>query len=222
MSIWFKFLLALVVVSALSVSAAEPTISAPSKKPQRIVSINLCTDQLLLSLADLDNVASVTWLALDPLNSVVADLAAEVTVINKGAAEEILPLQPDLVLAGAYTTPFTIQMLRRFGFNVEVLDIPQNLSQVQEQILKVGEMLHETERAMKIVQSMNSVLDEIPPDSNRALRTIVFQPGGFTVGPGSFEHELITIAGLKNIAEEAGISYYGFCLLYTSPSPRDS
>ena len=59
-------------------------------------------DELLLRLADPRNVASVTWLARDPGSSNVADLAAEIPV-NHGLAEEIIPLQPDLVIAGIYT-----------------------------------------------------------------------------------------------------------------------
>ena len=179
-------------------------------KPQQVVSLNLCTDQLVLTLAEPENVASVTWLALDPLNSVVADRAAAVPHINRGGAEEILPLQPDLVLAGAYTTPFTIQMLRRFGFNVEVLGVPGNLDDVREQILYVGDLLHEADRAAATVAAMDAALAAIPPAGDGPVRAAVFQPGGFTMGPGTFEDELLTAAGLQNVAAEAGISFYGF------------
>ena len=197
-------------VAPYAVAQNPPLLSA---KPQRVVSLNLCVDQLVLILAEPENVASVTWLSLDPKSSVVADLAAAVPVINRGTAEEALPLLPDLVLAGAYTTPFTIQMLRRFGFNVEVLGVPTNLAEVREQILWVGELLHEQERAEETVAAMNAALAAIPPPSGTSLRAAVFQPGGFTMGPGTFEHELLTAAGLHNVSEEAGITFYGFLSL---------
>ena len=196
-----------VLVAATDLAAAQPMRAA---KPQQVVSLNLCTDQLVLTLAEPENVASVTWLALDPLNSVVADRAAAVPHINRGGAEEILPLQPDLVLAGAYTTPFTIQMLRRFGFNVEVLGVPGNLDDVREQILYVGDLLHEADRAAATVAAMDAALAAIPPAGDGPVRAAVFQPGGFTMGPGTFEDELLTAAGLQNVAAEAGISFYGF------------
>lgn len=179
-------------------------------KPERIVSINLCTDQLVLSIADLNNISSVTWLSLTPSNSIFYEKAEEISIINRGNAEEIIPLDPDIIFAGAYTTPFTIQMLTKFGFRVEVLGVPQNLEEVKQQILYVGNLLHEVENAEKLVAEMNLVLDQLPTSQDPAVRTAVFQPSGFTVGPGSFEHELLTIAGFNNIAQEAGISYYGF------------
>lgn len=55
----------LVVVAAHAVGETPPA-------PRRIVSLNLCTDQLVLALADRDAVRSVTWLARDPQSAVMA------------------------------------------------------------------------------------------------------------------------------------------------------
>jgi iron complex transport system substrate-binding protein len=60
--------------------------------PRRIVSLNLCADELVSRLADRASVASVTWLSRDPTSSNVSDLAAQVP-INHGLAEEIIPLR---------------------------------------------------------------------------------------------------------------------------------
>jgi iron complex transport system substrate-binding protein len=51
-----------------------------------MVSLNLCSDELVLRLANRENVASVTWLSRDPDSSNVADPAAQVPV-NHGLAE---------------------------------------------------------------------------------------------------------------------------------------
>ena len=71
--------------------------------PLRIASLNLCADELVLRLAAPGTVKSVTWLARDPGLSNVAALAQTVPV-NRGVAEDVVPLAPDLVIAGAYTT----------------------------------------------------------------------------------------------------------------------
>ena len=84
-------------------------------KPQRIVSINLCADELVLRLADPRNIASVTWLSRNPDSSNVAQLAAQVP-INHGLAEEIIPLDPDLVIAGIYTARTAVALLKRAAF----------------------------------------------------------------------------------------------------------
>jgi hypothetical protein len=48
-----------------------------TQKPTRIVSLNVCTDELVLRLADRQNIASVTSLAASGASN-VADLAAHV------------------------------------------------------------------------------------------------------------------------------------------------
>jgi iron complex transport system substrate-binding protein len=75
---------------------------AEEAKPARVVSINMCTDELLLRLADRDRIASVTWLSRDGRNANMAEVAATIPA-NHGLAEEVVSYHPDLVLAGVYT-----------------------------------------------------------------------------------------------------------------------
>ena len=76
------------IVLALLLAAA-----AASAKPQRIASLNLCTDQLLLMLVARERIATVTFLASDPATSYMADAAAGIAP-NHGRLEEILPARP--------------------------------------------------------------------------------------------------------------------------------
>ncbi|MES9971754.1 MAG: hypothetical protein ABW092_17100, partial [Candidatus Thiodiazotropha sp.] len=72
--------------------------------PQRVVSVNLCSDQLLLMLAEPQQVASVSYLSRDPDSSFVADQASRYP-LNHARAEEIIRLQPDLVLVTPHDNP---------------------------------------------------------------------------------------------------------------------
>jgi iron complex transport system substrate-binding protein len=123
----------LVVIAAHAVGETPPA-------PRRIVSLNLCTDQLVLALADRAAVRSVTWLARDPQSAVLAAAAAEVPV-NHGLAEEIIPLAPDLVVAGLYTARTTVALLKRFGFSVLELDVPDSLPAIAAQMRTVAHAL---------------------------------------------------------------------------------
>jgi hypothetical protein len=92
--------------SAVCVCAALLAVAAPAfAKPQRVVSINMCMDELVLRLADRDAIASVTWLSQDPRNANMAE-AAKGLPANNGLAEEALSFHPDLVLAGPFTERF--------------------------------------------------------------------------------------------------------------------
>ena len=74
----------LIAVALLSALAHLGASDAPGK-PRRIVSLNMCVDELVLRLADPQNIASVTWLSRDPKNSNVAELGAGIAV-NHGLA----------------------------------------------------------------------------------------------------------------------------------------
>ena len=65
----------------------------------RIVSLDLCTDQLLVELVDRARIAAVTHLAADPTVSAIPEKARGIP-ITRGAAEDVLRYDPDLILAG--------------------------------------------------------------------------------------------------------------------------
>jgi iron complex transport system substrate-binding protein len=179
------------------------------QKPRRVVSLNLCVDELLLRLADPRNVASVTWLARDPANSNVADLAAEIPV-NHGLAEEIIPLNPDLVIAGIYTARPAVALLKRTGTPLAEVGVPKNLAEVRQQIRDVAARIGEREKGESVIAAMDAGLAAVPaaPSSSRP-RAIVLNPNGATVGKGTLVDEIMTRAGLTNVAAELAIDNYG-------------
>lgn len=186
----------LVLVALLA--SAPAGAQEPHARP-RVVSLNLCTDELALRLADPGQVLSVTHLARDPLSSNVADLARDVPV-NRGLAEEVVPLKPDLVLAGAYTTPAATAVLRRLGFEVLELGDPQTLEEAYAQIRRVAERLGVPERGAAMVGEMEEALSRLPPVAGKRPTAVVLRPNGFTTGRGSLADELMEKAGLSNLA----------------------
>src|SRR5262249_35041533 len=74
-SLRWRAVVAAVAAAALLPLAPGRAASDVPGKPGRIVSLNMCVDELLLRLAEPRNVASVTWLSRDPNNSNVAELA---------------------------------------------------------------------------------------------------------------------------------------------------
>ena len=176
--------------------------------PRRIVSLNLCTDQLVLALADRDAVRSVTWLARDPQSAVMAAAAADVPV-NHGLAEEIIPFAPDLVVAGIYTTRTTVALLKRFGLPVLELDVPQSLPAIAAQIRTVAHALGHPERGEAMVTAMMADLTALAPYQRGhgpspwcTIRTV-------SLGARSLIDDLLTRAGLRNLAAELALTHYG-------------
>lgn len=172
---------------------------AGAAKPRRIVSLNLCADELVVALADRANIASLTYLARDPAGSTVTQAAAGIPV-NYGLAEEIVPLAPDLVIAGAFTTRTTVRLLQRLGIPVLELSVPATPEAAAAQIRAVAMRIGEPQRGEDLARQLEAGLAALPQPPTRPPGAVVVRPNGFTAGAGSMADALMERAGLDNLA----------------------
>ncbi len=188
----------------------DVTKAINNSKPQRVVSINLCTDQLLVYLAQRQHIASVSMLATSKLYSYVWD-RIEGIHINNGLVEEILPLKPDLVLAGRHTVATTINFLKHVDLNVQQIDIPQNIDGIKQTIIQVADLLGERERGRELIDILEEKLQQAEQSlQHRPQKTgVVLAPNNFTPGTRTFKGQIIELAGFRNIAGDYGIEWYG-------------
>ena len=174
--------------------------------PQRVVSINLCTDQLAMLLAAPGQLLSVSFLALDPTSSAMVEEAAAFA-INHSQAEEIAFLRPDLVLAGRYSNALTLQMLERLGYELLLFDPETSIADIRTNLRKMGKALGQEPRAEALIALMDRDLAALaaglPDDRPRAA---LYYSAGYTLGAGSLADDILTHAGLQNIAPSLGLS----------------
>ena len=195
---------------AAAVFSLMAFVDAANAAPLRIVSLNLCADELVLRLAAPGTVKSVTWLARDPGLSNVAALA-EAIPVNRGLAEDVVPLAPDLVIAGAYTTRTAVSLLRRLKIPVLELDVPRTVEEALAQITTVAAALGRSENGAQLVGGIRDGLSRL--DIVRSTEALpiaaIYQPNGLTIGKGSLVNDLLRRAGLRNLAIERSIDNYG-------------
>lgn len=176
-------------------------------KPRRIVSLNLCADQLVLMLAEASNIAAVSYLSHDPASSHMAS-AARGFPTTRGRVEEILPLEPDLILAGRFTSQGAVAFLKRMGYRVAVLDPPEDFAGVRAQVRRVAALLDEAERGEALLSDMDRRLERAgrtAPAGGR--RTAAFYlPDGYAAGGGTPIHAVLAAAGFRNAAAELGVT----------------
>lgn len=193
----------------------------------RVASINLCADQLLILLADPGQIASLSNLSRDPTGSYY-HIKARDYPINNGLAEQILPLQPNLVIVGEYSAPYTVRLLEQSGLTVETLPIARSVDDMLANVQRVGDWLGQSGRAAQIVAGLRERLQQIqrlqeqeagvsgPSSAVRRKPTIaVFDPNGYTVGRNTVRGDLLHRAGWHNIAADRGIDDYGRIALET-------
>jgi len=190
-----------------SVIAVAPG-TGRANPPKHVVSINLCTDQLLVLLADRDVLRSVTFLSSRPSQSFVADRVREIPV-NHGGAEEVLSMRPDLVVAGTFAARPAVRMLKRLGVAVLDLPIPETFDEIRSQITLLSGALGEEARGKDMIAEMNRRLANIVLPHGPRPRALVLGPRGFTSGVGTLVDEVLAAAGLRNVADDLGIRGYG-------------
>lgn len=182
-------------------------LTPPVFPPQRIVSLNLVADEILLALTPPERIAALTYLADDPGFSNVVAESQHVPHKVRANAEQVIALRPDLVIVAAYTSATVKAPLYETG--IPLLELQQfgSLAHVQQNILAIGQATGETGKARALVAEMARRLQELQQRVAGAQRTRVlyYAAGGFTAGSGTTMDEMITHAGGRNVATEAGI-----------------
>lgn len=175
-------------------------------KPLRIASLNLCSDQLLMMLVEPQRIVSLSHFIKDPQYSFMTQHVGD-TPTNYGSAEEIIPLQPDLVLAGRYSAREGTQLLQRLGYNVVVLDLPQTLIMAGDVIRSVAAAVDEAARGEQIIAAMEVRKQQLRARvGNRKPTALIYAPNGFTSGAKTMNNEVLEFAGYRNIGAELGIT----------------
>ncbi len=204
------------ITSGAQVHAESPRQSLPTSRPltspQRIVSLNLCTDLLLLEMVPPERIASLTYWAADADLSYLADQVGDIP-LNHSLAEEIVPLNPDLVLAGQFSDTQLLALLRRLGYRVEVLDVPLTLGGLRDHLVRFGEVIGEPQSAAnlayRIEADMAALTEAVDGAASTRPLAAVYGPQGVSPGEDTLLDELLQLTGYRNLAAEQGIVSYG-------------
>jgi len=171
------------------------------RKPQRIVSLDLCTDQLLIDLVPRGRIAAVTHLAADPSVSAIPDKARGLPV-TRGGAEDVLAHDPDLVLAGPWGVSGTVSLLQRLGRNVVIVPLASDLAGVRSAITAVATAVGEPEAGVQAVAQFDARLADVAatPRGPGRPSALIYQVGGSASAPGTLADAAIEAAGFRNAA----------------------
>ncbi len=204
---------AAVCLFAASWAASGAANGADPPKPRRIASLNVCTDQLLLLLGVRKRLVSVTFLAADPSSSAMVH-AVQGLHLNRGRAEEILALRPDLVLSGSTAATPTVQLLKRLGHRVVVVPLAKSLGDIPRNIEIVAHAIGEPARGEKMIGEFYKELGRITAQLplarlGPAPSAILFGPNSISSGSQSLAGAIIKAAGFTNGVSALGLQGVG-------------
>ena len=225
----WRFLAALCLTLGIFLALRPAQADSP---PLRIASINVCADQLLLALADPDQIATLSIFAADAGLSFLAE-AAKRFPHKAASAESVIGFRPDLVLAGSFTKLATRQILRRLGFSVLELQPVRSVESSLAEIRQLAALLGHADRGEKLIAEIEAAQREAVSAGNAGNRpsVAVYQRRGYVTGGNTLTGDLMAIAGFFNQGASLAGRTGGFVpleklltappdlLLVNSPSP---
>ncbi|PJE32960.1 Vitamin B12-binding protein precursor [Pseudooceanicola marinus] len=183
---------------ALALCAAGLPVAA-EEGPRRVVSINLCTDQIAMQLAAPGQLHSVSWIARDPRSSAMAQ-EAQAYPANHGRAEEIWLMKPDLVLAGSFTSRAAVEMLKRLGTPVVEVAPAYSLDDIPDRIRSIGTALGREAQAEEMIATFEGRLATLRAQVDDRPSAAIYYANGYTTGDRTLAGEILITAGFDNIA----------------------
>lgn len=198
------------VAAALVACACFASVRAA---PQRVASLNLCTDSMLLEIAPATTIVSVTQVSRDPAMSPLHARARRVPHANHGLVEELVPLAPDLVLTGPTTPAATRALLTRLGYQVAHFDSLASLAAYRTALRRLGRRLDRAQQAHELLARLDARIAAAVGKLHRRDSALLIGANGYVPGPDALADDLLAAAGLDNHAARVGLADGGFLSL---------
>jgi iron complex transport system substrate-binding protein len=202
-----------VAVAAFAMLAGLSSAPALAGGLPRIASMNVCTDQMLVTLADPAQILGLSRFSRDAWQSFAADDARRFPILS-GGAEEILVLKPDIVVASLFDKRSTRELLKEKGLHLAEFSVPRNLDEVKAQIRKMGEIARHPERAKAEIARLDAAIARARQAvTDKHYSVLPLSRRGWVSGSDSLVSSLLTETGLFNAASDLGVGTGGFASL---------
>jgi iron complex transport system substrate-binding protein len=176
----------------------------------RIVSMNVCADQVLLTLADPEQILGLSRFARDAW--VGGDAKRYPTL--SGGAEDVLALKPDVVVASQFDKRSTRELLKANGLQLAEFSVPRTLEEVKAQLRELGDIAGHPDRAAREIALLDAALARARNAvAEKRFRILPLSRRGWVAGSDSFVGSLLAETGLFNTASELGFHFGGFASL---------
>jgi iron complex transport system substrate-binding protein len=182
-------------------------LAAPAR---RIVSTVLAADEILLELVPAERLAGLTYLLDEPEVSPSAERAPRGVPRVYGSAEQMLALEPDLVIVASYTQLSEVSPLLSAGVPSVRLQHFGRLADIEANVELLGRAVGADDAAARLVASMRARIQRVQelPRISPPPRVLLLD-GLFTYGKNTLFDECVRLAGGINVAAELGVEGAG-------------
>jgi iron complex transport system substrate-binding protein len=179
-------------------------------EPKRILSLNLGADEILFGMIDKSRIVSLTRYADDEGISNIASEAAGVGArTTMDQVENIIALNPDLILLDTWADAKYLKQLRDAGITVYAFRTPANIDEQKAVILELAHVVGAEEKGQELVAWMDEKLKAVEEKLSvlkpeQKLTVMDYGEMGSS-GLGTNFDDIVTRAGLVNVISRAGI-----------------
>lgn len=221
--------LAIPLLALALLGCTPPTRSAAGG----IVSTNPCADAILIDLVTPDRIAAISHYSKDPAASSIAPAVARRFAATAGTAEEVIALNPELVLTSSFTPLATRAAYQRAGLKTLVLDSPTTVAASQRQITEIAAALGAVAEGRALNERIDAALAAaLPIGASPSLgqnggkqegkgagkhspSALLYISGDLATGAGTLLDELLTRAGFTDAAAHYGLTATGTLTIET-------
>ncbi|WP_221032189.1 ABC transporter substrate-binding protein [Actomonas aquatica] len=174
----------------------------------RIVSQTVGTDEIVLALAEPEQIAALSHLAYEPVYSAVAEEAKAYPKIERGDAETILKYRPTLVIGADYSRVELLEQIERAGVKVIKIEHYGTLTDAYHNLRMIAAAIGpEAEaKAERIIADGEARVAALEARLANVEPVKVIAPSTYGVigGAGTTFQDLCDHAGAENLATTLG------------------
>lgn len=178
-------------------------------KYNRIVSLTLSGDEMLLDLVDTNRIVGLSGkINEDKEMSNIWDRVGKFPKVESNI-EVLANLEPDFVIAASWMKKEVLEQIQDVGAKVYIYKTPKNFKEQEQLILELSKLLEVEDNGKKIVKNMEMRLEKlqnrIAKVKDHTPRMLMYTSFETTNGAETTFDDMVNQIGGENVAKSAGI-----------------
>ncbi len=204
---------ALSFVLALAGCSASPVVPTRSDERPSIVSLNPCTDAILAEVAAPGQLLAISHYSKDPRASSMEPEQTARFAATGGTVEEVLALDPDVVVAGSFLAPATRAALEDLGMRVVTFGSIATVEESEQQVRDLAALAGDMAAGETLVARIEAALTRAAPHDGKQVSAVLWQPGGIVPGEAALVSDLLRRTGFASHSAARGMGQSDYLAL---------
>ncbi len=189
----------LTVLGCAEIPENRRTIDHPT-----IVSLNPCADAILAEVTAPGQLLAISRYSHDPRASSMPPAEARRYRTTGGTVEEVLALDPDVVVTGSFLDPATAGAFGRLGVRVATVGIATTVTESEAQVRRLAALAGEPARGEALVGRIARAV-VVAHRPGPPVTALVWQEGGLVPGPETLVADLLGNSGFASQSAARGL-----------------